>query len=73
MDNFGVKYVDRQHVKHLMNAPEEDYTISQYWAGTQYIGLTIDWDYENQELHISMPGYTEDALTRFKHARPRTP
>ena len=73
MDNFGVKYVDRQHAKHLMNALKEDYTISQEWAGTGYIGITIDCDYEKQEVHISMPGYIEDALTRFKHARPRTP
>ena len=24
-------------------------------------------------MHISIPGYIEDALTRFKHARPQTP
>ena len=73
VDNFGVKYVERKHAEHLMNTLKEDYTISQDWEGTQYIGLTIDWDYEKQEVHISMPGYIEDALTRFKHARPRTP
>ena len=56
-----------------MNALKEDYTISQDWKGTQYIGLTIDWGYEKQEVHISIPGYIEDALTRFKRARPRTP
>ena len=56
-----------------MNALKEDYTISQEWAGTRYVGLTIDWDYGKQEVHISMPGYIEDALTRFKHARPQTP
>ena len=73
VENFGVKYVDMQHAEHLMNALKEDYTISQDWAGTRYIGLTIDWDNEKKEVHISMPGYIKDALTRFKHARPRTP
>ena len=73
VDNFGIKYVDRQHAQHLIYALKEDYTIPQDWAGTQYIGLTIDWDYEKQEVNISMTGYIEDALTRFKHARPRTP
>ena len=24
-------------------------------------------------MHISIPGYIEDALTRYKHARPQTP
>ena len=41
VEDFGVKYGDRQHAKHLMNALKEDYTISQDWAGTRYIGLTI--------------------------------
>ena len=56
-----------------MSAPKEDHTISHGWVGKRYIGLTIDWDYEKQEFHISMPGYIEDVLTRFKHAHPRTP
>ena len=65
--------MDRKHVNHLMNALKEDYTISHGWAGKRYTGLAIDRDYEKQEVHISMPGYTEDVLTRFKQARPRTP
>ena len=56
-----------------MNALKEDYTISHDWEGKRYIGLTIDWDYEKQEFHISMLGYIEDALMRFKNSRPRTP
>ena len=28
VENFGVKYVDRQHTEHLMNALKEYYTIS---------------------------------------------
>ena len=73
MEIFGIKYVDRQHAKHLMNTLKEEYTIPQDRAGTRYIGITIDWDYEQQEVNISMPGYIEDALTRFKHAHLRTP
>lgn len=37
---------------------------------TKYIGLTIDWDYENQNAHIHMPGYLKKAFTRFKHGAP---
>ena len=33
----------------------------------KYIGLTIEWDYENQKAHIHMPGYLAKAFTRFKH------
>ena len=35
VDDFGIKYVDRQHAEHLMNDLKENYTISQDWAGTQ--------------------------------------
>ena len=73
VDDFGVEYVGRQHAKCPINALKEDYTIYQDWVGKQYIGLTIDWDYEKQEVHISMSGYIKDTLTRFKHACPRTP
>ena len=46
VDDFRVKYVDKQHANHLINALKEDYKISHEWAGKRYIGLTIDWDYE---------------------------
>ena len=33
----------------------------------------IDWDYKKGDVHISMPGYVEQALVRFKHQRPLKP
>ena len=62
VDNFGVKYVGKEHVKHLMNALKEDYEISEDWEGAKCIGLTVDWDYERGEVHLSMPGYVTKAL-----------
>ena len=56
-----------------MKVLKEDHTISHDWEGKQYIGLTIDWDYEKQEVHISITGYIEDALTQFKHSRLQKP
>jgi hypothetical protein len=37
------------------------------WEGTQYLSLTIDWDYTNCKVHLSMPGYIKKALLRFGH------
>ena len=31
VDDFGVKYVGEENVKHLVNAPVEHYKISQDW------------------------------------------
>ena len=33
-------------------------------------GLTIDCDYANCEVHVSMSGYVEKALKCFKHTKP---
>lgn len=40
-------------------------TISVDWGGTKYGGLTLDWDYDVKEVHLSMPGYVEKALEQF--------
>ena len=71
MDNFGVKYVNKNDAKHLIQVLEEHYKISKDWHGTKYCGLTLDWDYKKQEVHLSMPGYVEKALAWLKHEKPR--
>ena len=61
VDDFGVKYVGNEHAKYLMSALKEDYTI---------VGITLDWDYDEKKVHLSMPGYIAAALLRFKHPTP---
>ena len=36
-----------------------------------YVGLTFDWNYEKQCVHVSMPGYLDHALLLFKHGTPQ--
>ena len=43
VDDFGVKYVGKQHAAHLIAILEEHYTISQDWNGERYLGMDIDW------------------------------
>jgi hypothetical protein len=62
VDDFGVKYTNKDNVKHLMNVLEQDYTIDTDWDGTQYLGLMLDWNYATQKVHLSMPGYIKTAL-----------
>ena len=61
VDDFGVKYVGREHAEHLISVLKNDYEISHEWAGERYIGLTINWDYRQRMVHISMPGYCKIA------------
>jgi hypothetical protein len=45
VDDFGVKYIDKNNVKYLMSILKQDYTINTNWEGMQYLGLTLNWDY----------------------------
>ena len=55
--SFGVKYVGKEHVLHLKQAIKNNYGVTTDWAGAQYISITIDWGYNNQSIHILIPGY----------------
>jgi Reverse transcriptase (RNA-dependent DNA polymerase) len=74
-DFLAVKYVSKEHADHLIQALEAKYKITIDWEGKQYCGLTLNWDYEStpRTCDISMPGYTEPALTRFNHPPPTRP
>ena len=54
-----------------MTVLKKNYAISSDNKGKRYLGLDLDWDYENRTVHISMLDYVTDALKRFHHARPR--
>jgi len=71
VDDFGVKYVGKEHAEHLVSAIKNDYEATVEWEGTKYLGLTIDWDYEKREVHVSMPNYVKEACIRFKHENPK--
>jgi len=67
--DFGVKYVGKEHALHLKQTLEENYKVTLEWNGRRYIGITLDWDYKRQQVHLSMPGYIKKALKLFKHKR----
>ena len=73
VDDFGVKYVGKEHAMHLISILKQSYEISEDWTGSKYIGITFDWDYTNRRVHLSMPGYISKALQRFGHERPIRP
>ena len=70
VDDFGVKYVGKEHAEHLMSVLKEHYTITEDWAGEKYIGMDIRWDYNKKQVHLAMLGYTPKALDQFKHTAP---
>eukprot|EP00804_Cyclotella_cryptica_P004376 CCRYP_006792-RA/>CCRYP_006792-RA protein AED:0.32 eAED:0.32 QI:0/0/0/1/0/0/2/0/518 len=67
VDDFGIKYVGKEHAEHLLNALREHYTLDIDWSGSLYCGITLTWDYLNKTVDISMPGYIKKILQRFRH------
>ena len=67
VDDFGVKYVGKEHADHLISVLRGHYTDDTDWDGKKYCGITLDSDYVKGEVHLSMPGYCEEALVRFRH------
>jgi hypothetical protein len=71
VDDFGVRYTKKSDVEELLAILQLEYKLTTDWAGTRYVGLTLDWDYEQGHVDISMPGYIIRALLRFAHRHPR--
>jgi hypothetical protein len=57
-------------MEHLISVLQQDYEVDTDWDGTQYLGLTLHWDYKYRKVHLSMPGYIEKAAIRFGHKSP---
>ena len=63
INGFGIKYVGHEHVKHLATILNEHYKCSQDWDGQSYLGMNINWDYNDKKVHVSMLEYVPEALT----------
>ena len=74
MDVFGVKYVSKEHADHLIKTLEVHYDkILVDWEGKLHCGITLEWNYSERFLDISMPGYIDKLLARYQHEMPSQP
>jgi hypothetical protein len=73
VDDFGVKYVGRENAEHLMACIKNNYDISSDWKGSAYCSLTLEWEYKNKTVDLSMPGYINAALNKYQHPSPTRP
>jgi hypothetical protein len=42
VDDFGVEYIEKEHVMHLIRALKEHYEVEEDWERTGYLGITMD-------------------------------
>ena len=54
VNDFAVKYVGKEHAENLMSA-------------LRFMGLALDWDYKQGEVHLYVPLYIEKELVQFQH------
>lgn len=74
VDDFGVKYTRTKDAQRLMNTLRViGYRVTEDWTGDRYVGIHLEWDYVNRTVNLSMPGYIEQALSRFQHSAPAHP
>ncbi len=62
VDNFGVKYVGKEHAQHLLRRVQKYYNCLYKEDGERYCRLTIKWNYPGKKVHQLMPSYAKNAL-----------
>jgi hypothetical protein len=62
VDNFGVKYENKDDVDHLIASIKKDYMLTEDWTGNLYCEIQLNWDYAGRTVNISMPGYIKKEI-----------
>ena len=65
VDNFGIKYTNKDDINHLFKAIKEKYPPKIDWTGAKYVGIDLNWDYKKREVKLAMKGYIKRALQQF--------
>ena len=73
VDDFGIKYVGREHVGHLLEALHTQYEPTSNWNFSMYLGITMKWEYTNRPCDLSITGHIDAVLHRFHHPIPNEP
>jgi hypothetical protein len=67
VNDFGVKYINDNNVKHLIASLKTTYTLTEDWTGDLYCGIALNRNYVNRTVDISMPGYIKAKIQEYGH------
>ena len=73
VDDFGVKYIGKEHADHLFSVLRQYYEVEIDWGGELYCGISLDWHYDEKYLNIAMPNYVNKQLIKYQHPKPKRP
>jgi hypothetical protein len=65
VDDFAVKYSNKEDIDHLIATLQQQYEITINWSGSKYLGYTIEFDDLHHTVSLSMPNYVPKLLERF--------
>ena len=71
IDDFGVKYIGKEHAEHLMSVLKQHYKMEEDWKGELYCGISIKWNYIKGYVDVSMPNYVHQKLVEYSHEKPK--
>ena len=70
VDDFGIKYLKKEDLDHLINTLKRYYDVSVDLDGKEFVKVELDWDYDKGEVHLSMEPYLRKALRQFDNLVP---
>jgi hypothetical protein len=75
VDDFGIKYIGEEHLRHLYNASGKRHTKLFKTALVIYTvrGINLRWNYNKGYIDLSMPNYVMKQLTRYANPAPDKP
>jgi hypothetical protein len=44
VDDFGLKFVGKEHADHLIKCLKETYKLTEDWTGSLYCGVYLEWN-----------------------------
>jgi len=65
VDDFGVKFKNKEAAQHLIDCLKLRYPITINWNATKYLGMTLRFDTVQRLVGLSIPGYIDKLLQRF--------
>ena len=70
VDDFGIKYVEKNSTDALLWELRDKYEITTDWNGSHYCGMTLEWDQIMNYVYVSVTGYVENSLPKYQNPAP---
>ena len=70
VDDFGIKYIGKHTILHLIKVLKSHYDMDTGWTGGLYCDVTLEWNHEQRYVDISIPNTVRKKLIEYEHIVP---